>query len=522
MRKVLRQICVLFLFLPVICFATQWPVAPTNISTPGVNASEQQIAIDPNGNIVAVWIENTIVKSSAATVNGGWSSNIATLSGSGASEPQVKIDLNGTATAIWVENGIVTRSSCPLNGSWTGSIALSSSGASAPELAIDLSGNLVAVWTEGGLIQSSTQLVGGSWSVSPDTISSAGASSPQVAISSNGTVIAVWQGVIGSTPTVYAASKSINGSWGAEVAVSLANVNSSYPQVAIDSLGNATCIWFSYTLTGSVYSNVILQSSLLSSGGSWSTPVNISASGFKNPADLVSCVAMGPNQTAVAAWTNSYDGSYFSCEWNIFSDGNWSVPVRNVNQNLLAYSLDLCSIPKGDVFQVWMSYDPIEEYLSVQGAVNDLSSLSKVFFNSWTMSNSNENGYPVVASNSLDSNLFLAMAWMSFDSANNIIQATQSSFAFTEPPSGLGVVPQVNNFGVTSEISNILSWTASPSSNLLNYLIFRDGLFLGYVDSNTLQFIDPNRTVGETVTYSVASSDSQGCQSALVSINFTN
>lgn len=522
MVKIFRLIFVLCALHPLGCYGDQWPNLPITISTPGVNASSQQIAVDPHGNVVAVWIENGLVQSNSATVTGGWTSNITTISGSVASTPQVAIDLNGKATAVWVENGTIKASQQVLNGNWSTSVVISGSGASTPQLAVDQSGNLVSVWVEGGIIKSNTCLVGGSWAGSPDTLSLSGAFAPQVAIGGNGVVIAVWQAQGSTTGAICSVSKMLGGTWTSPAVISATNVNSSYPQIAVDASGNAVCAWFSYQLTGSVYSNVVVQSSSQPSGGSWSSPVNISKAGVRNPADLALCVGIGPNDTAIAAWTTSYDGSFFNCEWCVCSGESWSTSYTMVSQNLLTYAIDMATVPKGDAFLVWMNYAPSSSSLSIQGAVNDLSAISRIFFNPSTLSNSNSNAYPVVALSSLDPNLYLVSAWVSFNSTNNVIQAVITGFTFTQPPVNLSVTPEINNFGVLSEIYNVLNWEPSPSAEVVNYLIYRDGICLGCVNANTFTFSDQNRTVGETVTYGVISTDSQGCQSAPITLTFTN
>ena len=169
MKKNILLFCALFVLPLLPGFSGQWPVPPDTISTPGVDASEQQIAVDINGNVVAVWIENDVVKSNSATVNGSWGPSINTLSGSGASNPQVEIDLNGTATALWIEGGVLEVAALALNGSWSAPSALSGAGASFPQLAIDSTGNLVATWIQGGEVLSATKLAGGGAGRSPRT-----------------------------------------------------------------------------------------------------------------------------------------------------------------------------------------------------------------------------------------------------------------------------------------------------------------------------------------------------------------
>ena len=62
------------LWLPICCLGTQWPIPPATISTPGVDASNPSIAVDPHGNFVAVWLENGFVISRSDVVKGVWTS----------------------------------------------------------------------------------------------------------------------------------------------------------------------------------------------------------------------------------------------------------------------------------------------------------------------------------------------------------------------------------------------------------------------------------------------------------------
>ncbi len=60
-RFLFRSILVL-VFFPLLAFAVGFQ-PPDTLSTAGQNASSVQVGVDPNGNLVAVWIENAIVKS---------------------------------------------------------------------------------------------------------------------------------------------------------------------------------------------------------------------------------------------------------------------------------------------------------------------------------------------------------------------------------------------------------------------------------------------------------------------------
>lgn len=493
-----------------------------DISTPGQNASNASITIDPIGNVVAVWVESGIVKSNSANAEGSWSSNIDTLSGSEASFPQVQIDQSGTATAIWVEKGMISSSSMPLNGSWSTPVVISGASASSPALAIDLNGNLVAVWVEAGFVTSATKLYGESWSLNTDTLSASGASLPQVAIGSEGTVTVVWQGLLSATPTIYAATKMIRGTWSGAVPLSAPNVKTSSPQVSVDPQGNSVAIWYSYELTDSVYSSVIVQASTMLAGNDWSAPENISSSSIRNPLGMPLRVSAGSNGCALASWTSSYNGSTFSYMYSVLSKGNWSVPIALISNNMLACFLNADINSNDDVIVVWMRYDELNASLIIEGAVNDIASSSKMFAAPWTLSASGNNAYPVVSISFTAPYFYGAAAWESFNGTNDLIQAATLKYRVVQPPSNLQVIPMINDFGVISQINNVLSWDPSPTEGVINYLIFRNGTQIGWTGSNTLTYVDANRIVGETVNYAVAATDDQACESSKIYITFTN
>lgn len=502
--------------------ADPWPNPPATISTPGQNGSDPQIAVDPNGNIVALWIENGVVMSNWATVGGSWSPIIFPVSNAGAESPQLQIDLNGTATALWIENGVVYAASMVLQGGWSSPTAVSGSGASSPSLSIDASGNLVAVWEEGGMIQSSTCLVGGSFSDTPDTLYPSGGSSPQVAIGNNGSVIAVWEVVIGETSSVYAAIKSLTSSWATATLISATGVNAIYPQVAIDPQGNGSVVWFTYPQSGVQDSNLSIAYVELPFGGSWSTPVTLSNSWNGDPADFILKIAAAPNGNVIAAWSILYNNHFFGIQYSVMSNGQWNQPGPIVYFNLLSPSFDLAISPRGDAGVAWMYYDGADGYLKIESGVIDITSVSIVFSSLWSLSNGGNNGFPFIGINDSNGNVYSAVAWENSNGLQTSIQAVNGVFVEVQPPSNLNVVQNENDFGVLTQLENVLTWSPSPSSNVINYLIFRNGVYINAVEGTTLQYVDPNCLSGQTVTYGVAACDSVGCQSSTLFFTFMN
>ncbi|MBS0650445.1 MAG: hypothetical protein JSR93_04720 [Verrucomicrobia bacterium] len=524
MKKVIGIVSQLLMLIPAICSADQWLMPPIQISTDGIDASEQAVAVDPNGNVIAVWIENGFVKSSSTPIAGTWSSPPDTVSNSGASSPLVVMDPNGNATAIWVENSVIKASSKPLNGTWSLTAdTLSINPASSPDLATDAMGNVVAVWLEGGVVMSATKLFSGSWPVTPDSISTSGAVSPKVDVGNDGTVIAVWYADLSGTSTVYAAIKTISGSWAGQQSISTANVNSAYPQIAINSSGNAIALWYRYDLNSGVYSNVILQGASKLNAGAWNAPIDISEAGLRSPADLVSKIVYSDANMGMAVWTNSFDNSLFSSHWSIYSNGVWSDPNGFIESNFAAYDVDVAIDPKGNAHASWMGYDPVDSALVLLGSVNSLNSTINRFMVTFFLSAGGNNAFPSLATNKSGAALYGAILWInSSDGSPNAIQALIDVFPIVSPPSNLSVIAQSNDFGVMTEINNLFSWTASVSPNVIGYSIYRNSVFMGLVDSNVLQFIDHNRKQGETNTYSVVAFDNLGCQSDFADFIFTN
>jgi stringent starvation protein B len=184
---------------------------PVNLSVAGQDAATPQLAIDSNNNIVAIWQRsngtNMIIQSSTSTDQGAnWSTPVnLSVAGQNASNPQLAIDSNNNIVAIWQRsdgtNTIIQSSTSTDQGAnWSTPVNLSEAGQDAeiPQLAIDSNNNIVAIWDRfdgtNYIIQSSTSTdQGANWST-PDNLSEAGQSAgeSQIAIDSNNNIVAIW------------------------------------------------------------------------------------------------------------------------------------------------------------------------------------------------------------------------------------------------------------------------------------------------------------------------------------------
>ncbi|MBS0652348.1 MAG: hypothetical protein JSR39_02350 [Verrucomicrobia bacterium] len=500
-----------------------WSSPPTTISSGGVDASEPHIGMDTSGNVVAAWLENGLVVSRSKPLNNPWDT-LATLSGASATSPQLVVDPSGNATAVWVEGGAVKTANKPFGGSWSSATSLSASSSSAPQIAVRSNGDLVAVWVEGGLIKSSTHLFGGSWSAA-DTLSASGADSPQVAIGDDGTVFAVWhaQNGVSLIQNIFASSKAIAGSWSAAATISNADTNSVLPQIAVDPNGNATAVWFTYNLSGSIYSSVQVQAvSYSATALAWSSPIALSSSGQENPANLALQVLYSNTGLPVAAWSNSLDGASFRVEATQRDTfGQWTSPFT-LAASLYSYSIDMAVSPIGDLFVVYMTFDPGTSSAVIQTRESHIGGTNAGGWTSpVTISMGTSNAFPEIAAvitGGTDTNG--ATAWLSFDGSNNLLQTSTGSGTLVIPPSSPAVTQNVNQFGVFSEYFNTITWSASTDPNLAGYIVYRGNEILSFVDSGTLSYIDNNQVQNGAVTYGVSAVDNANTESEVVTVTF--
>ncbi len=196
--------------------------------------------------------------------------------------------------------------------------------ATSPALAVNSSGASAAAWVVAGnfrTLQVAAQDVLGLWSAPQTLTPTTGASvaDPAVAVSPLGNAVAVWDIWRASTPkgtALQASSRMPLGSWAPPVSLTSPAVGASQPKVGMDALGNAVAVWLESTSSGSA-----IKSAYLPMGGSWSTPVRLSAAGTTAAAPALAVNSLGG---AVAAW-QSTDGKILVAERSTL--GSWGAPA---------------------------------------------------------------------------------------------------------------------------------------------------------------------------------------------------
>lgn len=498
--------------------------APTAISTPLTNASNPVVVVDSNNNITAAWVENNVIKSSSFPSGGSWSAPVALSNISNtASNPTLALDSTGNVTALWVENAMIESATFPVGGSWSAETSpISGSGASNPVLAVDSSGNAVGVWVRSGYIESSTR-ISGTWSL-VSVLSTINASNPDVAISDVGIAMAVWHGlsVSGADIIVSDILTISSNTWAS--ALNVFNITPSffhnYPKVVLDVFGNANVAWWRFNhLDDDNYQNVQVVSSALPNGSpAWTLqPAFLSNFGNRNPADLSIQLGCDSNGDVLAVWTNSYDGQTFSLESDrVLFGGSWESSVQPQSPSLYTFGIDL-DIVGGTALLASMAWDGVSNVTiqTQEQAVGD------PILQSWSdpnqMSTNPDNAYPQCGISLTGSTVNAVIVWTYYNGTNVVINASTGSDTALSPPTGVSATQSLTDFGVFQDYYNTITWGASSEPHVIQYNIFRDGVFFGAVDPFTFAFQDHNQIEGGTVTYGVAALISGFRQTDIVS-----
>ncbi len=346
--------------------APTW-LPPTDLSATGRSAKEPAVAVDPQGDAVAVWDrsngKNLVVQSSIRPAGSAWQAPVA-LSEEGVASygPDVAFDAVGNATAIWVREGTgeefetVIQSSVRLAGSssWEKPVDLVKGGQSqSVALAVNEAGAAAAVWErfkegEDALLAATRPSASGAWQT-PVRLA-AGFGEPAVAIDPAGDAVAAWREIVeGESAVVASYRPAATQTWGAPLLVSFQKkgTESKAPQVAIDGHGNAVAVWEHYN--GSI--DVVQSAVRPAASGIWQEPVRVSAPGAET---LQPKLAMNPQGDAVAVWQHNIGGeTVIQAALLPAASGAWQEPVNLSAKEGSAFEAQIAINPRGDAVAVW-------------------------------------------------------------------------------------------------------------------------------------------------------------------------
>lgn len=353
---------------------------PLALSSPDEDATAPRVAVDPAGNAAVVWTGFRgggvqVVRVATRPAGGAWSAPRALSDVEGSARaPDVAVDGDGDLVAIWCEQtgpnrDVVRTASRPLGGEWSSPVDLSDAelGAAWPQVAVDPQGNATALWVlwnvpgrSEGIVQSRGRLANGAWDPEPVDVSGAAGLSdrPRLAIDAQGGAVAVWQQrdrpeYNGYEQSVETARRS-GGAWGAPETLSAAADFASAPTVAVDPAGNATALW----LTSTPGNLVAVQTRGRAAAGSWGSPVNLSSrTAGLQPSESDLQLAADSLGNVTALWSAWSSPNMVVRSAHRGPGGAWGPSVTLSGAGHYALAPRVTVGPAGYALAVWSGYD---------------------------------------------------------------------------------------------------------------------------------------------------------------------
>ncbi|MEO6512113.1 MAG: PKD domain-containing protein [Nocardioides sp.] len=282
----------------------------------------------------------------------------------------VDVDPSGNSVAVWVQDTQVVASSRPAGGTWSPPAALSAPGAPGvhPQVALD-GGRATAVWfraTGPGTygLQSSTRSVGGAWTAPTDLPgTTTAAAQASLVLRPGSTAVVAWPRLVGGSWSMSAAIRATSGAWGAPVDLAAGStVMPGPPRMGIDGSGVTTAVW-----SGSDGGRWTVRSASTPLTGAWSAPVTLSST----DQDAVDPdVAVAGNGTVVATWSRrNGDLGVAQSSTRPAQQNGWTAPVELSVAGLSADEVEVATNDFGNRFVATWTATPSSGPSLVQAAV---------------------------------------------------------------------------------------------------------------------------------------------------------
>lgn len=330
------------------------------LSVAGQDASFPKVAVDAGGDAVVVWARKDgsgpcgsggcVRIQARARSAAGVLGPVLTLSppGQNAHEFDVALDADGDAVAVWNRSDGTSGSCCrriqarPISaGGVLGPVQVLSAGsqnADTPKVAVDADGDAVVVWQRfdgtSVRIQARARSAGGTLGAVL-ILSPAGhsASAPRVAVDSVGDALVVWQRPDGTgpcgingCPKIQGIARSAGGTLGPVLTLSNTPRGGSSPEVAVDADGDALVVWEHLDATTNCFGGGcdVIQARARSAGGALGAVLTLSTSGQDAGFPQIGIDSDGD---AVAAWQR-FDGTNFRAQARTRAAGGALGPVQ--------------------------------------------------------------------------------------------------------------------------------------------------------------------------------------------------
>ena len=353
-------------------WGTDWGIAQL-IEIDGTGDAEHpQVAVDISGNAIAVWHQfdgstNNICSNRYELGTGWGTAQLIEIDAGYAYRPQVAIDSNGNAIAVWqqsegtTENIWSNRYEVGIGWGTAQLIETDNAGdAYPPQVAIDTSGNAIAVWSQWDGIReniwSNRYEVGIGWGTAQliETDDAGSASTPRVAVDSNGNAIAVWRHYDTTTYNICSNKYEEGTGWGTAQLIEITAEVVRDPQVAMDTSGNAIAVWYQWD--GTKYN---IWSNRYEAGTGWGTAQLIETD-IESASDPQVAIDSGGN--AIAVWSQ-WDGTRRNIWSNRYVSGTgWgTAQLIETDNAVYAYDLQVTINSGGNAIAIWSHSDGIRD-----------------------------------------------------------------------------------------------------------------------------------------------------------------
>lgn len=333
-------------------------------------AASPQVAIDGNGNAIAVWYQydgtsNNIYANHYRHGKGwGQATLIETSNAGHAYGLQVAVDGNSHGLIVWTQSD-GTRNNLYANyydadTGWGQTTIVETGGAgsaASPKLSVDGSGNAIVVWYQfDGTrfnIYANHYRYGIGWgqAVLIETDDAGDAASPQLAVDGGGNAIAVWYQSDGTRNNIWANRYLSDTGWGQATLLETDPGQAYWPQVAVDSGGHAIATWQQHDgKRWSIYANRYL----FGTGWGQATLIETNNAGRAHSPQL----AMDGIGHAVVLW-QQFDGKRFSIYANRYTpEIGWGIAGLIETNHAGDASLSQLAMDRnGNAIAVWEQFD---------------------------------------------------------------------------------------------------------------------------------------------------------------------
>jgi hypothetical protein len=291
-------------------------VAPTPpLSAAGKDASNGDIAVDRDGDVLVAWVRDNKVEAVFRPAGGTFGAPQPVSTGNAPNAPSVAFDPQGGAIMVWTQADGSTRPAYaayrPDGGAFGTGVPISEPGrfVNAARVFVDSFGNALAAWNQDGPagLGVAYRPAGGSFG-DPAPIGSPnlGDGDFDIAFDDLGNAILIageFDTTPGSTSYIKAAYRPVGGDFGALTPVASAQTAAAQPAVAFDGAGNAIAVYLLWDTTVTDSSHYRVGTASRPAGGSFgpSQPVSTTSRDSRQPD-----VAFGPDGTAVAVWMQGF------------------------------------------------------------------------------------------------------------------------------------------------------------------------------------------------------------------------